>query len=183
VALRGAQLAAALLLLALAALAAFDPRAALSQVLSARLSRHPDAAFGYALLDPRNESQVSSTDRSWRSLDELGRRYDRPVFWFSLEDGDYVVSDPRWVAEAEAFVAPVVRLGAGQGALVQARSTLAGAHFCMGHDTRQIDRRQHELEREQQRLDRRALQVAARASERLEKLAREAIAAGKAEAA
>jgi hypothetical protein len=77
--------------------------------------------FEYALIGPGSRSTLSiSGQNRWDTIGRLGDEVastGRDVFWFALDDRDYVVRDRDLVARAREILEPVCSLGAEQGRL------------------------------------------------------------------
>ncbi len=102
--------------------------------------------FSYAVIDPGAHSNlISSGDRQLDSIERLARAASRPLFWFSLEDREYVVRDPEWIAKAKRIVAPMQELGERQGEVGAQQSALGERQSELGHEQGRIGARMGEL--------------------------------------
>lgn len=81
--------------------------------------------FGWAVIDARHTSTMSSTDRDdWDEIQRLVEAGKDPMFWFRFDDRSWVVRDRSIVARAEEITAPVRELGRRKSELARRKLEL-----------------------------------------------------------
>ena len=88
--------------------------------------------FEYAIFDGEGSACMSTHDRDFDRIEEIGRRYDGHNFWFALEGNEYLVHDPVLYAKAKKFIQPMQDLGERQGKLGEQQSALGSQQSAIG---------------------------------------------------
>jgi bla regulator protein BlaR1 len=88
--------------------------------------------FEYAIFDGEGAATMSTHDRDFDRIGEIGRRYDGHNFWFALEGTDYLVHDPALYAKAKKIVEPMQEIGERQGKLGAQQSEIGGRQSAIG---------------------------------------------------
>jgi hypothetical protein len=89
--------------------------------------------FNYGLIDPRMHSVSGTTnDHTWKIVRRLRDHEDREVFWFRLDDRDYVVRDRATIDRVRKRLGPIEELGSRQGRIGAEQARIGGKQTVLG---------------------------------------------------
>lgn len=108
-------------------------------------------SFSWGLIDPRTGSTISDGE-GWGEVNGALHEEQGPVFWFRVDDRNFVVRDPEMVARATGLSEPVRELGRRQGQLGARQAELGDQQARLGERQARLGERQERLSEASARL-------------------------------